>query len=78
MKLTKEQIELAFSGVGDHEPVLRALRQVMGEFIADEMLSAINSNLSPEARAYNCGRAAGANDLKELLLDFGLKLEATE
>ena len=78
MKLTKEQIELAFSGVGDHEPVLRALRQVMSEFIADEMLSAINSNLSPEARAYNCGRAAGANDIKELLLDLGLKLEATE
>lgn len=78
MKLTKDQVENAFVGVGDHEPVLRALRQVMSEFIADEMLSAINSNLSPEARAYNCGRAAGANDLKELLLDLGLKLEATE
>lgn len=78
MKLTKEQVENAFVGVGDHEPVLRALRQVMSEFIADEMLSAINSNLSPEARAYNCGRAAGVNDLKELLLDLGLKLEATE
>lgn len=78
MRLSKDKIETAMVSAQESEPLVAALRQVLNEMIADETLAAINSNLSAEARAYNCGRVAGINDFKELLMDLGLKLEPTE
>jgi hypothetical protein len=51
---------------------------VLGELIADEVSAAINSALTPEARAYNCGRAAALSDARSFLVEMGLKLEAPQ
>jgi len=78
MRMTDEQLRMALGGVGEHEPELRALQQVLGELIADDDSAAINSALTPEARAYNCGRAAALSDARSFLVEMGLKLEAPQ
>ena len=76
--MTEEQLRMAFSGSGEHEPVVKALRQVLDDLIADEVSAAINSALTAEARAYNCGRAAALSDARSLLVDLGLELDASK
>ncbi len=75
MRLSEEKLEEALKGCTGHEPVVQALAQILGDFIADEVSAAINSNLTAEGRAYNCGRAASLSDLRSFLVETGLPLD---
>lgn len=75
MRLPEAKIEEILKSLGADEPIVQALRQVFADFIADEVSAAINSNLTAEGRAYNCGRAASVSDLRSFLADSGLPLE---
>ena len=75
MKITQEKIEETLRSFQGREPIVLALRKILSDFLDDEVLAAINSNLTAEARAYNCGRAASLNDLKAFLVDSGFPLE---
>lgn len=74
MNISPEKMEEAFKALRQDEPVVQALRQVLADFIADEVSAAINSNLTAEGRAYNCGRAASLSDLRSFLVETGLPL----
>lgn len=74
MKISPEKIEESFKALGQDEPVVQALRQVLADFVADESRAALLPDLNAEARAYNCGRAAAITDLQALLEELGVPL----
>lgn len=74
MKIPPEKIEEAFKALGQDDPVVQALRQVLADFVADESRAALLPDLNAEARAYNCGRAAAITDLQALLEELGVPL----
>jgi hypothetical protein len=73
--MKQEKIEETLRGFGQDDPIVRALRQILDEFIVDETHAAVASNLTAEGRAYNCGRAASLHDLKAFLNESGFPLE---
>lgn len=60
--MNEEQLKEALS-VSDEHPVIRAFLQIIAEQDEVETLAGLMPNLSPEDRAYNCGRAAAIKDL---------------
>ena len=77
MKIPPEKIEESFKALGQDDPVVQALRQVLADFVADESRAALLPDLNAEARAYNCGRAAAITDFRSLLVELGLKLDSS-
>jgi hypothetical protein len=73
--MRQEKLEETLKAFGQDEPIVQALRQILSDFIADETHAAVASNLTAEARAYNCGRAASLHDLQAFLVDSGFPLE---
>ena len=73
--MKQDKIEETLRGFGPDEPIVKAIRQILADFIADETHAAVGGNLTAEARAYNCGRAASLHDLQAFLVDSGFQLE---
>ena len=60
--MNEEQLKEALS-ISDDHPVIKAFLQIIADQDEAETLAGIMPNLSPEDRAYNCGRAAAIKDL---------------
>ena len=66
--MTTEQINVAIRSAGPDDPLFVALMTLLDEQLVGETTTALMPSLTPEDRAYNCGRAASLTDLRSEIL----------
>jgi hypothetical protein len=77
MRMSDEKLKEALSGLTGHEPFVEAVSQILVDMLDDERDAAIQPNLSPENRAYNCGRTAAVLGICEYFENLGWKKALT-